>query len=197
MQSKFEFYTGLPVRPARPERLFFGLFPDAATSTRVSRFAERFITENRLKGTQIKAERLHVSLHHIGDYRRLRTKFIFAARRAAEAVSMRPFLVTFPTIRSFEHAVSTNNMRRRQPLVLLGEGGALLEFRGVLRAAMERNGLKTAENFTPHMTLLYGPKPIPFQAIEPINFAVREFALVHSELRLTHYNIIDRWSLEG
>jgi 2'-5' RNA ligase len=197
VQSKFEFYTGLPVRPARPERLFFGLFPDAATSVRVNRFAERFIAENRLEGTQVKAERLHVSLHHLGDYRRLRTKFIFAARRSAEAVSMRSFVVTFPAIRSFEPAASMNDILRRQPLVLLGEGDALLAFREVLRAAMERNGLKAAKSFTPHMTLLYGSKPIPLQAIEPINFAVKEFVLVHSELRLTQYNIIDRWSLEG
>ena len=71
MQGEFEFYKDLPNRPTRPERLFFGLFPDTATSIRVGQFAERFICANRLKGSQLKTERLHVSLHHIGDYRRL------------------------------------------------------------------------------------------------------------------------------
>ena len=47
------------------------------------------------------------------------------------------------------------------------------------------------------MTLLYGSKPISVQAIEPIHFVVKEFALIHSELWLTRYNTVDRWLLEG
>jgi 2'-5' RNA ligase len=199
MQGKFEFYEDLLARPARPERLFFGLFPDAATSIRVKRLADRFIGENRLKGTPLKAERLHVSLHHVGDYRRLRTKFTYAARQAGEAVSMRPFEVTFPFIKSFERAAMTTDIPHRRPLVLLGEGGALLQLHKILGAALERNGLKAAKNFMPHMTLHYGSRPVPLQAIEPIRFSVIDFALVHSELWLTRYNIVDRWplALEG
>ena len=196
MQGRFEFYKDLPVRSTRPERLFLSRFPDAATSSRVKRFAERFIGENRLKERQLKAERLHVSLHCVGDCWRLRTKFIYAARRAGEAVSMGPFEATFPCIKSFERAASINGIPHRQPLVLLGEGGEVLELHKILGAAMARNGLEAAKSFTPHMTLLYGSKPIPLQAIEPISFADKEFALVHSELGLTRYNIIDRWPLE-
>src|SRR4051812_37545218 len=127
MQFEFEFCRGWPVRPARPERLFFCLFPDAATSCRVSQFAEHFIRENRLKGTRIKTERLHLSLHHVGDYKRLRTKFTYAAQRAAEAVSMNPFEVTFPSIVSFDPVASKDVAPRQRPLVLLGGGEALLE----------------------------------------------------------------------
>jgi 2'-5' RNA ligase len=61
---------------------------------------------------------------------------------------------------------------------------------------MKKNGLRAAEDFTPHMTLSYGPRAIPMQAIEPIRFAVNEVVLIHSELWLTRYNIIDRWALE-
>lgn len=197
MQGGFEFYRELPVRPRRPERLFFCLFPDAATSIRVKQFAGRFICENRLTGTQLKTKRLHVSLHYVGDYRRLRTKFTYAARQAGAAVSMRPFEVTFPFIKSFERTALKNDIPCRRPLVLLGGGDALLELHELLGAAMEKNGLKAAKSLTPHMTLLYGSKPIPAQAIEPISFAVNEFALVHSELWLTQHNIIGRWSLGG
>jgi 2'-5' RNA ligase len=197
MQSVFEFYESLPVRPARPERLFFSLFPDAATAIRVRQFAECFICANHLNGTRLRAERLHVSLHHVGDYRRLRTKFTYAAQRAGDAVSMRPFEVTFPFIRSFERAALMNDTRRRRPLVLLGKADALFELHRILGAALGKNGLKTAEGFTPHMTLFYGSKPVPLQAVEPISFAVKEFTLIHSELWLTRYNVIDRWSLNG
>jgi 2'-5' RNA ligase len=142
-------------------------------------------------------ERLHVSLHHVGDYKRLRTKFIYAARQAGNSVSMRPFEVTFRFIESFEGPPSTDDRPYKRPLVLLGEGDALLEFHRVLGAAMKRSGLRAAEDFTPHMTVFYGAKPIARQTIEPVRFVVREFCLIHSELWRTRYNVISRWPLEG
>jgi 2'-5' RNA ligase len=195
MQGAFEFYRDFPVRPQRPERLFFGAFPDAETSTRVGRFGERFIREHQLEGARLKAERLHVSLHHVGDYNRLRTKFVYAARQAGKAVSMHRFDVTFCFIKSFEGAPSING-RPRRPLVLLGENDALFELHRILGTAMEKNGLKAARRFTPHMTLFYGAAPVPIQPIEPIRFAVNEFLLIHSELWLTRYNVVDRWRLK-
>ena len=104
MQGVFDFYEDLPVRPKRPERLFFGLFPDTETSVRAGRCGERFTSEDRQECTWLKTERRHVSLHHVGDYKRLRTKFIYSARQAALAVSMRPFEVTFRFIKSVEVA---------------------------------------------------------------------------------------------
>jgi 2'-5' RNA ligase len=65
----------------------------------------------------------------------------------------------------------------------------------VLGTAMENNGLRAARDFTPHMTLFYGPTPIPLLDIEPIRFAVREVVLIHSERGLSRYNVIDRWPL--
>ena len=196
MQGMFEFCRDLPVRPKRPERLFFGLFPDAQTAVHVGRFGARFICKNHLEGTPLKSERLHVSLHHVGDYKRLRANVIYAARQAGKAVSLHPFEVTFRSIKSFEGAPSIDGRPRRRPLVLLGERDALSELHKILGAAMEKNGLRAAGHFTPHMTLLYGSKPIPVQTIEPIRFEVKEFVLVHSKLWLTQYDIVDRWSLD-
>ena len=195
MQSVFEFCRDLPVRPKRPERLFFGLFPDAETSRRVGRFAERFLGEHHLEGPRLETERLHVSLHHVGDYKRLRSKFVYAARQAGNAVSLHPFEMTFRFIKSFDGGPSTTGRPRRQPLVLLGEGDALLELHKALGAAMEKSGLRPAERFTPHMTVFYGAKPVATEAIEPIRFVVKEFALIHSELWLTRHQVVDRWSL--
>jgi 2'-5' RNA ligase len=187
----------LPLRPKRPERLFFGLFPDTETSVRVGQFTRRFLSENQWKGRPLETERLHVSLHHVGDYERLRTKFIYAARQAGEAISMRPFEVTFRFIKSFEGAPQIDGRARRRPLVLLGEGDALLELHKILGAAMRKNGLRAAEHFTPHMTLSFGPKPMPMQAIEPLRFVTNEFALIHSKRGLTQYDLVDRWSLHA
>lgn len=191
-QGRFEFFQELPARPKRPERLTFMLFPDTETSVRIERFGQWFVCRNHMIGTRLKPERLHISLHHVRDDRCLRTKFIYAARQAAEAVSMRPFEVAFRFITSFE-----NGRPHRRPLVLLGEGDAMFDLHGELGAAMVKNGLRAANQFTPHMTLLYGPKAIPVQSIEPIRFMVHEFLLIHSELGLGRYNVLGRWSLNG
>ena len=192
MQRVFDFYEDMSHRPKRPERLFFCLQADSETGGRVARFTDRFFLENHLKGTRLATERLHVSLHHIGDYTHLRSKFVYAAQRAAMAVSMRPVEVEFRCVRSFEGAPQK---KHRRPLVLLGEGDALTDLFYKLGAAMTRNGLTAAEEFTPHMTLLYGPQPIPLQAIGPIRFVAKDFALIHSRRGLTQYEVIDRWSL--
>jgi 2'-5' RNA ligase len=197
MQWEFAFLRDEPARPKRPDRLFFALFPDAQTSRRIARFAERVVRDHRLEGRRIEAARLHVSLHHVGDYPRLRGKFVYAARRAGDAVVMRPFEVTFRAIRSFEGAPSIGGKPRRRPLVMLGEGEALLDLHKRLGAAMERHGLTAARAFTPHMTLLYAPKAVPVQAIEPIHVMIDDFSLVHSKLGLTQYDVVGRWPLCG
>ncbi len=197
MQGVFDFYRNFPHRPVRPERLFYGLFPDPETAARVSRFRQRFLCENDLNGSPLQAARLHVSLHHIGDYKRLRTKFIYAAALTAKTVAMPSFEVTFRAIKSFEEGPPIGGRRRGRPLVLLGEGDALFKLHSALGGAMAKNGLRTEVCFTPHMTLSYDPKAIAEQAIEPIRMAVSEFVLVHSELWLTKYNVLDRWRLAG
>ncbi|WP_160113654.1 2'-5' RNA ligase family protein [Phyllobacterium salinisoli] len=192
MQESFEFLEDLPPRPRRPERLFFCLFPHFEAAFLARHFAEQFVWKHHLAGNLLQQQRLHVSLHHIGDFRRLREKFIYAAGLAARAVSMRPFEVTCRSIMSFESAPS-----RKRPLVLLGESDPLLELHKCLGAAMKKNGLRTAEHFVPHMTLSYGSKPVALQATEPIRFVVDEFALVHSKLWLTEYDVLGRWPLGG
>lgn len=72
----------------------------------------------------------------------------------------------------------------------------MFEFHKILGAAMERYGLKIAEHFVPHLTLFYASRPITPRAIKPIRFLVDEFVLIHSELGLTRYNILDRWRLK-
>ena len=90
LQGVFEFCRAARTRPERPERLFFGLLPDRDTAGRIARFRYRFIRNRRLEGTRIKAECLHVSLHHVGDFRRLRGSTLYAAQQAGRAVAMRP-----------------------------------------------------------------------------------------------------------
>lgn len=196
MQGTFDFYQQARDRPKKPERLFFGLFPDAATSRGVTEFGERFASAHRLPGKALRPERLHVSLHHVGDYKRLRSKFVYAAQHAGRAVLQRPVEVAFRFIETFAPPPVASGAGQH-PLVLRGEGGALFELHAMLGAAMRKYGFKPADAFVPHMTLLYGPRAVPLQPIAPIQFVAREFLLIHSEVGLSRYTVLGRWPLLG
>jgi RNA 2',3'-cyclic 3'-phosphodiesterase len=197
MQAAFDFYDELPKRPARPERLFFALFPGAERGRDAMRFAKKFQHANNIGAKLLRADRLHVSLHHVGDYKILRPKFTYAASLAAASISIKPFQVTFRFIESFEGPPQGKGEPPKRPLVLLGEGGPLTELHDALGAALREIGLKAAETFTPHMTLSYGPDRVPRQAIDPISFTADRFDLIHSRLWLTQYRTIDSWQLHG
>jgi len=193
MQGTFDLFDDQDNRPKKRERLFFCLMPDEETRSRVARIGDRLFSEQRLRGTRLKMERLHVSLQHVGDYKRLRTRLLYAAQLAGQAVSARPFDIRFRFVQSFQPAPHKPD---RQPLVLLGEGGdALANLFRTLGVAMTKVGLEAAAEFNPHMTLSYGPQPVPIQAIEPVSFVVKDFALIHSRPGLTQYEVIDRWPL--
>lgn len=185
------------MRPRRPERLFFALLPDAKTAMQIATWSKRFLRENSLEGTLLRKDRLHVSLHHVGDYRRLRSPLVYAARLAGNAVALAPFTVTFTEARSLPAAPSRGGEPRRRPLVLMAESVGLRALHEGLGLAMRNNGLRAADVFTPHMTLAYGPDAVPARPIEPINFTAAGFALIHSALGLTRYAAEAQWALRG
>jgi 2'-5' RNA ligase len=197
MQGAFAFHHDLRWRPKRPERLFFALRLDSEISAYVGGLRQRFFREYCLTGTPIELEHLHVSLHPLGDYASLPSNIIYGAQLAANSVLMPPFEATFRSVKSFERLQSFEGRPGRWPLVLLGEGDGLGALHRKLGAAMAKNGLRPGIAFTPHMTLLYGDKPIAKQEIEPIRLLVNDFVLIHSERGLTRHNVIDRWPLRG
>lgn len=192
-QGVFEFCRHGPTRPKKPERLFLALLPDGPAALRIANFAEQFVGANGLKGTRVKADRLHVSLHHIGDYKRLRSDVMYAVEQAGDAVSAPSFEMTFGSVGSFGAAGEGAGGRR--PLVLLSAVDAVLPFHQLVGAALKKCGLRAAEHFTPHMTLFYGATRIPPQPIDPIRFLVKDFALIHSALGLKKYEVLKRWTL--
>lgn len=176
--------------------MYFGLFPDVETAALIDQVRRQVFDQLNWDGKPLKPERLHVSLHHVGDYARLRTKYVYSARLAGAAILMRPFELTFSLIKSLDDDSRSRDPSRKLPLVLLAEADALRELHQMLGTAMRKNGFKAAEHLlTPHMTLSYGRRAIPAHAIEPIRFAVNGFVLIHSERGLTRYHVLDRWLL--
>jgi len=201
MQGAFpfyqDFYRDRAWRPKRPERLFYAWLSDREAASRADAVRQWVCREQCLTGTPIGLHRLHVSVHPIGDFGRLPNSIIYGAQLAGNAVSMPPFDVTFRSVKSFERQSSWNGMPDRWPVVLLGDSGGLRTLHHKLGAAMAKHGLRPGVDFKPHMTLLYGTRPVPEQKIEPIRFVVHDFVLIHSERGLTRYNVKDRWPLRG
>jgi 2'-5' RNA ligase len=198
VQGVFDFYRDEPERPKLPDRLFYAVFPDAETAAQIAWRGAHFLREHHLEWTLFSAPRFHLSLHHAGDYKRLRGSRLYPAQLAGAAVSAPGFEVRLYAIGSLD------NLARAEggpyPLVLLAEGDGLSALYRRLGAAMNRVGLKASEDLghsKPHVTLCYGPRPLPLQAIEPIRFAVRELVLVHSKLGVTQYEMLERWPLVG
>lgn len=198
MQSQFSFMqpTGEEARK-RADRLFFALLPPPEAADRLAAFAPRFLDAHHLGGGRfdwrlLNAARLHISLQMVRNDRRLREKFVFAARQAARMVASSRVDMTLDTIRSFEAAPTR---RHKRPLVLCGRGTGERDLFLALGTAMRRNGLRAKDDFKPHLTLAYGPCLVPEQPVDPVRVSLGEFVLIHSEVGLSRYHVLDRWPL--
>ncbi|MDQ6434295.1 2'-5' RNA ligase family protein [Mesorhizobium sp. LHD-90] len=194
-QGEFEFMAGQPPRPQYRERLFLGVFPDEVTANAIGRFSGRFSTEIGLTGERLKALRLHTSLIHVSDRKRLRSPDRFAAELAANAVSIPAFELTFGRMGSFR-GMQKKDRPLRHPLVLLADDGPIRGLYDLLGSGLRKYQFRVTEEFRPHLTLSYNEQFVPTRAIAPIAFQVTEFALIHSELWLTKYNILRTWTLQ-
>ena len=195
MQYRFDFLEDLPWRPKLPERLFFCLVPDRGAAAKIARFSAGYRRENAIQGEVLKPERLHVSLHHVGDYKRLPTQKVYAAERAADVILGQAFEVTFSAVGSFRPPPARGGMEPKHPLVLLADADALQPLHKALGEAMRRQGLGASDHFKPHMTLAYCPENAPFQPIGPIRFKAAAITLIHSERGLGRYHEKGRWPL--
>ena len=198
-QSTLEgFSTPEPAVPT--DRLFFAILPDPATAVKIGDFTQQLSQNHGLRGRPLLADRLHITLHHVGDFAGLPDDLVDSACQAAAKIHAAPFDVTFDRVLSF------GRKSRNRPIVLLGNqttsGGLadLMVFQKDVYAQMCRAGLQGDKqiarqnaHFTPHTTLLYDMNEVPEQAIEPISWRVTEFVLVHSLLGKTKHIHLARW----
>lgn len=194
MQYAFDFLGEPPRRPSKGERLFYAVLLDKEDASRVGAFGRNFLAENLIQSALLPEDRRHISLHHLGDFKRLRSPRVYAAKLAGDRVSMSVFDITLDAIMSFG-AMHKPGREPRYPLVLHAEGAGLFELHTKLGDAMGQYGMKALPDFTPHLTLSYANRPIAPRPIQPIRIAVTSFCLIHSLQGLTEYRILKRWSL--
>ncbi|MEP7210209.1 MAG: RNA 2',3'-cyclic phosphodiesterase [Alphaproteobacteria bacterium] len=191
MAEQFSF-AGMSGDPT--DRLFLATFPTEAAVRDIANLQARLKQSLGLWGKPLTADRLHITLCHLGDYAGLNDDVVTKARQAMAGQSFAPFDVTFDRVASFA------NRARNKPFVLQGkEGVAATEaFQKQLCDQLKGAGLgKWAKPYTPHATLLYDNQNVPEQVVDPIAWRVAEFVLVHSELGKTRHHILERWPLRA
>jgi len=181
--------------PAVPtDRLFFALQPSMAACEQITALGKVLSETHGLHSKLIAPERLHITLHHLGDHAGVPADVVEAAGRAAVRLACSPFEVVL------DRAMSFRMRRDKAPFVLRtaeGQDSALMDFQRELGLAMAREGLGHSVDvrFTPHVTLTYAPRELPESPVEPVRWTVREFVLIHSLLGKTQHRVLGRWSL--
>jgi RNA 2',3'-cyclic 3'-phosphodiesterase len=153
-----------------------GLPPDADATESLTRLMARLSRDGLMPGRPVDPDRLHLTLHHLGDFAdQILPSLMPAARTAAATLRMPPFEVVFDRI---------GGTKGQFLLRASGELTALRDFRQALTAALIRAGLRRwmDQAFTPHITLSYDFSDSPEMVVEPIAWTVREFVLVQSLL---------------
>ena len=180
------------ITAARPstDGVFFAVLPDAGARVRIGDLTQGLREKYALTGRPL-AERVHVSLQGLGEYPSFPDDMVARAIEAAAAVTLAPFTVAFDRVMSF------SGKPGQLPLVLRGEGAAgITMLQQALGAALAKAGLRGGQS-APHLTLLYDARCIDEQPIEPIEWTVRQFVLVHSLLGKGAYKSLGRWPLRG
>lgn len=187
-----------PPQPREPltDRLFFALMPDPETAARIAHIAQQLRADHALRGRLVLAERLHVTLNHLGDFPAFPDELADRAIKAAEAL---PRVPAFDV--SFDRAMSFSNRRASNlPFVLRANGGvdAMTALAKALETVMIQAGVMSKRaTFTPHVTLLYDDRGVAEMPVEPVSWTAREFVLMHSLLGQTKHVMLARFPLAG
>jgi RNA 2',3'-cyclic 3'-phosphodiesterase len=175
------------------DRLFFAIFPDKDSATRIAKLALDMRAELGLKGRPLLTDHFHITLHHMGDHVGLPPSVLAGADEAAANIAESSFAIAFDRVASFA------GRARNKPFVLRGGDGvdAVIAFQQKLGMAMKRAGLgRWAESsFTPHVTLLYDDRSIAERVVNTVSWAPQEFVLVRSKLGQTQHIRLATWPL--
>lgn len=181
--------------PLALDNLFFVILLQRDPAARISQLSEHLRDELGLTGRPIASERLHVSLHGIGEYESLPNAVVAAAKEAGALVKMSPFEIAFDRVMSF----ARKNGKRPFVLRVDSDGAGITALHWALGEAMKKAGLgqRVTSHFTPHMTLLYDDRMVTERPIEKVRLTVHDFVLVHSFVGQSRYVHLARWPLRG
>ncbi len=181
---------------ARPtHRLFLAVFPKAHDAAPIAASIAALRQHHGLNGQPLQTDRLHTTLHSLGDYVGPVPQVRIDAAMAAASSLVHP-----PLQIEFDHALSFagSGHAAKHAFVLCGhDTAAVSRLVQILGLALKRVGLDPQPSRKPHMTMLYDRRIIEAHVIEPIRWTASELVLVLSHLGKTHHQWLARWPLTG
>lgn len=171
---------------ARPQRVFFALWPDAHTATRLHALARE--AHGRCGGRPMRRDTLHLTLAFIGDVFPDRLADLLAV---GERVGAEVFTLRVDRLAGWRHKRIVWAGAHETPAPL-----AALVTR--LNAGLAAAGFPVeGRRFTPHVTLLRNARVVMAEeAIDPVEWRVGGFALMVSRRREdgAHYLPLRAWA---
>lgn len=180
-----------PRATGRRATYFFALWPDRAVRRRLASAAARLPLGEGGAVYRIRPERLHLTLAWLGEIDSVRVE---AARRAADEVQARPFLLRLDSLGHFPGPNAQWFGCARMPT-------ALARLKAELDRELLGYGLPVAsEPFVPHVTVQRNVRTAVDANAEVIDWPVTEFALLRSARsggKADGYRVVARWGLSG
>lgn len=171
-------------RPRDSRRVFFALWPDAATRVRLVRATKDAV--RRSGGRPIAKDRFHITVAFLGNL----TPAGLEIASAVPPIRVGAFALLLDVLGTFESSRSLWLGTRSVP-------PALMELERRLWDALTAKGFIREERiYRPHLTLARRARPVEAQ-IEPVEWPVGELALVESlpAGRNVHYEPLRTWPL--
>jgi len=172
---------------SRPtDRLLFLVYADPRAAAAAVEIGCGLRDEYGLRGPPILPRHIHSTLWHVcDDFSPPPPALIATLATCAKRVLMPAFRVSFDRVESFTGGA----------LVLRGEEGVIgleLLYENLTAALC----MKGTRSFVPHVTLLRDKRHLlPSIPVEPVEWTVTEFVLVHSLLGKTTHRVLARFPL--
>ena len=173
--------------PAKPQRLFFALWPDEAARAAIASLAREVAHADGGRATA--PDKIHLTLAFLGDQPAARVP---ALQRLADGIEAAAFMLELDEIGCFP----------RTGIAWLGSRSVpsgLAALHQQLRAALRSDGFPVEErSYAPHLTLARRSRSTLRRLLsQPIAWPVRSFALVASDLAAggSAYRTIAEWRL--
>jgi len=169
-------------RPRDSRRVFFALWPDDATRTRLARATKEAV--RRSGGRPIAKDRWHVTVAFLGGL----TPAGLEIASGVPPIAVGPFALTLDVIGAFDSTLWLGARSVPKPL---------MELESRLWHVLEANGfVHEPRIYRPHVTLARRARAVDVE-VDPVEWPVAELALVESlpAGRNVYYEVLQTWSL--
>lgn len=183
---------GFEPEPVEEKNFFFAVMPPPPAAEEIATRRHEVCIQHRLDGKPMAPDRLHVSLHNIGDPRTRPMTIELAQQAATRAAQITlPFEVKFDLMARFGgrfngHALALCSKARQPGMEALSSNLAnmLTEYSFPVRSGKKLNA---------HVTTMYGDTPETPIAVPPVTWTVKEFVLLESFVGKSRYRELGRW----